>query len=122
VVEYSGEFLARAAGELDSLPADSAIEQMLADYQMMRDQARVCTAANHSANRGQRRNGALRSTTSASVVLPSSRSTSAAVARGPSAQASAGELQFLHATHSGYQLVSGSSLAEGNWAGYLFHA
>jgi hypothetical protein len=36
------EFLARAGDELDSLPAGSAIEQMLADYQVMRDQARVC--------------------------------------------------------------------------------
>jgi hypothetical protein len=42
VVAYSWEFLARAAGELDSLPPGSAIEQMLADYQVMRDQARVC--------------------------------------------------------------------------------
>ncbi len=42
VVEYSREFLARAAVELDSLSAESAIEQMLADYQVMRDQARVC--------------------------------------------------------------------------------
>ncbi len=42
VVEYSREFLVRVAGELDSLPADSAIEQMLADYQVMRDQARAC--------------------------------------------------------------------------------
>ena len=42
VVEYGREFLARAASELDSLPAGSAIEQMLADYQVMRDQARAC--------------------------------------------------------------------------------
>ena len=42
VVAYSPEFLARAADELDSLPAGSAIEQMLADYQVMRDQARAC--------------------------------------------------------------------------------
>jgi hypothetical protein len=42
VVNYSREFLARAADELASLPAGSPIEQMLADYQMMRDQARVC--------------------------------------------------------------------------------
>ena len=42
VVAYSRDFLARAAGELDLLPAGSAIEQMLADYQVMRDQARVC--------------------------------------------------------------------------------
>jgi hypothetical protein len=36
--------LARAADELASLPAGSAIEQMLADYQMMRDQTRACAA------------------------------------------------------------------------------
>jgi hypothetical protein len=30
--------LVRAADELDSVPAGSAIEQMLADYQMMRQQ------------------------------------------------------------------------------------
>ena len=42
VVAYSREFLARAAGELESLPAGSAIEQMLADYEVMRDQARAC--------------------------------------------------------------------------------
>jgi hypothetical protein len=43
VVEYSREFLARAAGELDLLPSGSATEQMFADYQVMRDQARTCT-------------------------------------------------------------------------------
>jgi hypothetical protein len=32
-VAYSREFLARAAGEFDSLPAGSSIEEMLADYQ-----------------------------------------------------------------------------------------
>jgi hypothetical protein len=42
VVDYSGEFLVRAADELASLPAGSAIEQMLDDYQVMRDQARAC--------------------------------------------------------------------------------
>jgi hypothetical protein len=42
VIAYSREFLARAAVELDSLPAGSAIEQMLADYQVMRDQAMAC--------------------------------------------------------------------------------
>ena len=42
VVAYSREFLAHAAGELDLLPADSAIERMLADYQVMRAQARAC--------------------------------------------------------------------------------
>ncbi|MEW5704934.1 MAG: hypothetical protein AB1781_10180 [Pseudomonadota bacterium] len=39
---YSQKFLARAADELDRLPPGSAIEQMLADYQVMRDQARAC--------------------------------------------------------------------------------
>lgn len=42
---YSGEFLARAAVELEGLPPGAAIEQMLADYQVMRDQARACTNA-----------------------------------------------------------------------------
>jgi hypothetical protein len=42
VVEYSQDLLARAADELDSLSAGSAIEQMLADYQVMRHQAREC--------------------------------------------------------------------------------
>ena len=32
----------RAAVELDRLPTGSAIEQMLADYQVLRDQARAC--------------------------------------------------------------------------------
>jgi hypothetical protein len=41
VVAYSRDFLARAAGEIDSLPAGSAIEQMLADYQVMRDKVAV---------------------------------------------------------------------------------
>ena len=42
VPAYSREFLARAAGELQQLPPGAAIEQMLADYQVMRDQARAC--------------------------------------------------------------------------------
>jgi hypothetical protein len=42
VVGYSGDFLAGAADELASPSAGSAIGQMLADYQVMRDQARVC--------------------------------------------------------------------------------
>ena len=42
VVEYSREFQARAAGELDLLPEGSAIAEMLADYSVMRDQARAC--------------------------------------------------------------------------------
>jgi hypothetical protein len=42
VVACSGDFLPGAADELALLPERSAIEQMLADYQMMRDQARAC--------------------------------------------------------------------------------
>jgi hypothetical protein len=42
VVTYSREILARAADELHVLPPGSAIEQMLADCQVMQDQARAC--------------------------------------------------------------------------------
>ena len=42
VVEYSRAFQARAADELDLLPEGSEIAEMLADYSVMRDQARVC--------------------------------------------------------------------------------
>jgi hypothetical protein len=42
VVEYGGEFEARAAVELDLLPEESAIAEMLSDYSVMRDQARTC--------------------------------------------------------------------------------
>ncbi|WP_206678359.1 hypothetical protein [Sphingomonas ursincola] len=42
VVEYSREFQARAADELDLLPEGSALAEMLADYSVMRDQARSC--------------------------------------------------------------------------------
>ncbi len=42
VVEYSRDFRARAADELDLLPEASAIAEMLADYSVMRDQARAC--------------------------------------------------------------------------------
>ena len=42
VAAYSREFLARAVGEVERLPAGSAIEQMLADYGVMREQARAC--------------------------------------------------------------------------------
>ena len=42
VVEYSRGFQARAADEIDLLPAGSAIVEMLADYSVMRDQARAC--------------------------------------------------------------------------------
>jgi len=42
VVSYSREFLARAADEVEQLPPGSAVEQILADYQVMRDQAKAC--------------------------------------------------------------------------------
>ena len=42
VVEYSAEFQARAAAELEALPADTPLTEMLSDYAVMRDQARVC--------------------------------------------------------------------------------
>ena len=41
VVEYTREFQARAAEELGMLPEGSAIAEMLADYSVMRDQARA---------------------------------------------------------------------------------
>jgi hypothetical protein len=43
-VEYSREFQARAADELDLLPESSAIAEMLSDYAVMRGQARACRA------------------------------------------------------------------------------
>jgi hypothetical protein len=42
VVEYGREFQARAAEKLALLPEGSMIAQMLADYAVMRDQARAC--------------------------------------------------------------------------------
>ncbi|MFN4231283.1 hypothetical protein [Parvibaculum sp.] len=42
VVEYSREFQARAADELDLLPQSSAIAEMLSDYAVMREQVRAC--------------------------------------------------------------------------------
>ncbi len=42
VVEYSPEFQARVAEELAFLPEGSAIVEMMADYAVMREQARVC--------------------------------------------------------------------------------
>ncbi len=44
VVEYDRAFLARAAKELDLLPPNSAIVEMLKDYHVMREQARACRA------------------------------------------------------------------------------
>ena len=42
VVDYSREFQAQAADELALLPENSAIAEMLSDYAVMREQARVC--------------------------------------------------------------------------------
>lgn len=42
VVEYSREFEARAAEELDLLPKGSVIAEMLSEYAVMREQARAC--------------------------------------------------------------------------------
>lgn len=42
VVQYSLEFQVRAAEELALLPEGSAIAEMLSDYAVMREQARVC--------------------------------------------------------------------------------
>jgi hypothetical protein len=45
VVEYSREVQARAAEELALLPQGSVVVEMLADYAVMREQARGCGAA-----------------------------------------------------------------------------
>ena len=45
VVEYSTEFQAQAAEELAILPENSATAEMMADYTVMREQARACTGA-----------------------------------------------------------------------------
>ena len=42
VVKYGREFQARAAEELALLPHGSTIGEMLADYTVMRDEARAC--------------------------------------------------------------------------------
>ena len=42
VVEYTHEFQARLAEELALLPHGSVISEMLSDYAVMLDQARVC--------------------------------------------------------------------------------
>jgi hypothetical protein len=41
-VEHSREFQARVADELALLPEGSVIAEMLSDYAVMREQARVC--------------------------------------------------------------------------------
>lgn len=45
MAEYAQELRDRAAAELALLPADSAIEEMLRDYKVLRDQARACNSA-----------------------------------------------------------------------------
>lgn len=45
VVEYSREFQARAAEELALLPEASAVQDMLTDYAVVRDQLRACKDA-----------------------------------------------------------------------------
>lgn len=42
VVEYSPEFQAQAADEMGLLPENSAVADMMADYAVMRAQARIC--------------------------------------------------------------------------------
>ncbi len=42
VVEYPADFQARVAVEVEALPPGAAVETMLADYHVMRRQARVC--------------------------------------------------------------------------------
>jgi hypothetical protein len=39
---YSKEFRDRAVAELDLLPANSAVEEMLADYAVLRQQIHAC--------------------------------------------------------------------------------
>lgn len=42
VVEYSREFQARAAEELELLPNGSAVVEMMGDYAVLREQVRLC--------------------------------------------------------------------------------
>ena len=42
VVAYDDGFEARAAEEVQALPEGSALNEMLSDYAVMREQARVC--------------------------------------------------------------------------------
>ena len=44
VVGYDAELQARTAAEVDTLPAGSAVADLLSDYAVMRDQARACNA------------------------------------------------------------------------------
>ena len=43
VVEYSREVQTRAAEELELLPERSVVAEMIADFSVIRDQARACT-------------------------------------------------------------------------------
>ncbi len=42
VVEYPAAVQQRAAAEVEALPQDSAVATMMADYHVLRQQARVC--------------------------------------------------------------------------------
>ncbi|WP_415392482.1 hypothetical protein [Paracoccus sp. SJTW-4] len=42
MVAYPAAFQHRAAAEVEALPTGSALETMLADYHVMRRQARAC--------------------------------------------------------------------------------
>jgi hypothetical protein len=42
VRSYSDEFRKRAVAELDLLPSNSAVEEMLTDYAVLRQQVRAC--------------------------------------------------------------------------------
>ncbi|MCR9157066.1 MAG: hypothetical protein NXH80_07460 [Rhodobacteraceae bacterium] len=44
LVEYSGEFQARAAEELATLPDGSAIVEMMGDYAVLREQLLICVS------------------------------------------------------------------------------
>ena len=44
VVEYDAGFQTRAAKEVRALPDGSAVVEMMGDYAIMRDQARICGA------------------------------------------------------------------------------
>ena len=46
VLEYRSAFQARAAEEMPKLPDGSAVVEIMADYAVMRDQARVCRKLN----------------------------------------------------------------------------
>ena len=45
VVGYAAELQARAAAEVDALPAGSAVAGLLSDYAVMRDQVRACSGS-----------------------------------------------------------------------------